>query len=207
MSTFVEAGWVSRDAQGAYRIRMSMFVVASAALAEGDLRSLARPELEALARRFGDTAFLMVPADAGAVVVDRVEGGRSLQVAGLGVGTVLPFHAAAGPVLMAAYDDALRARLLAGPADPFTASTLTDPAALAARLDAVRADGVSTSRGDYLDGVAAVAAPILGRSGELVATLSLGGPEADFTGDGAHGRLDAVREAAARLTEATALTA
>ncbi|MCH1868808.1 IclR family transcriptional regulator [Nocardioides sp. CFH 31398] len=200
MSTLVEAGWVDRDAQGAYSIRMPLFVIASAALADGDLRALARSDLEALAGRFGDTAFLMLPADAGAVVVDRVQGGRSLQVTGIGVGTVLPFHAAAGPVVMAAYDDAIGRRMLASPAEAYTDATVVDPGSLEARLATVRRDGGTVSHGDYLDGVSAVAAPVLGRGGELVATLSLGGPSSDFRDAAGEERFTAVREAAARLT-------
>lgn len=205
MSTFVEAGWVDRDAQGAYSIRMPLFVIASAALADGDLRALARSDLEALAARFGDTAFLMLPADAGAVVVDRVQGGRSLQVTGIGVGTVLPFHAAAGPVVMAAYDDAIRRRLLAAPATAYTDATLVEADALEARLQEVRRDGGALSHGDYLDGVSAVAAPVLGRAGELVATLSLGGPSSDFTEAAGAERFTAVVEAADRLTQSLAI--
>jgi DNA-binding IclR family transcriptional regulator len=200
MTTFVEAGWVSRDPAGAYRVRMPLFTIGAAALAEFDLRSEARPALEALAGEFGDTAFLMVPAEAGAVCIDRVEGGKPLVLGGIGIGTVLPYHAAAAPVAMAAFDPAIRTRVLTDPLPAFTSATHVDRAELAAHLDAVRLEGLSRSRDDYLTGVSAVAAPILGHGGSLVATLSLGGRSEDFAGADGESRAAAVRSAAARLS-------
>ncbi|MEU0507979.1 IclR family transcriptional regulator [Amycolatopsis sp. NPDC006125] len=200
MSSFVEAGWVHRDHAGAYRIQMPVFTIGAAALAEFDLRESARPVLEELAGRFGDTAFLMVPADAGAVCIDRVEGGKPLVLAAIGIGAVLPYHAAAAPMAMAAFDPELRARVLDGPLPAFTATTHSDRDELAAYLDQVRAEGVSFSRDDYLDGVSAVAAPVLGANDSLVATLSLGGRSEDFTGPEGEARATAVREAAAALS-------
>ena len=200
MTSFVEAGWVHRDAAGAYRVRMPVFAVGAAALAEFDLRTEARPALEELAARFGDTAFLMVPADAGAVCIDRVEGGKPLVVAGIGIGTVLPWHAAAAPVVMAAVDPTIRERALAGELTAFTAATYVDRDGFAAHLAAVRDAGIAISRDDYLGGVSAVAAPVLGRDGALEATLSLGGRSEDFTGEAGDARATAVAEAARRLS-------
>ncbi|WP_243653238.1 IclR family transcriptional regulator [Pseudonocardia endophytica] len=200
MTSFVEAGWVHRDGAGAYRIRMPVFAVGAAALAEFDLRTEARPALEDLAARFGDTAFLMVPADAGAVCIDRVEGGKPLVVAGIGIGTVLPYHAAAAPVVMAAFDPAVRQRVLAGDLEAFTEATHVDRAELAAHLDEVRATGIAFSRDDYLGGVSAVAAAVLGRDGALEATISLGGRSEDFTGAEGDQRAAAVAEAARLLS-------
>lgn len=202
MTSFVEAGWVHRDAAGAYRIRMPVFAVGAAALAEFDLRTEARAALEGLAAAFGDTAFLMIPADAGAVCIERVEGGKPLVVAGIGIGTVLPYHAAAAPVVMAAFDPAIRERVLAGELTAFTGATHVDPTALAAHLDQVRAEGTALSRDDYLGGVSAVAAPVLGADGALVATVSLGGRSEDFTGSEGAQRTVAVVEAARALSTA-----
>ncbi|MFR9730684.1 IclR family transcriptional regulator [Saccharopolyspora sp. MS10] len=200
MSSFVEAGWVHRDHSGAYRVRMPVFAIGSAALAGFDLRTEARPELEALASRFGDTAFLMVPSGAGAVCIDRVEGGKPMVLAAVAIGSVLPFHAAAAPVAMVAFDPELRRRVLAEPLPAFTGETFVDPAEFAAHLDEVRAGGVARSRDDYLQGVSAVAAPVLGSGGSLIGTISLGGHSDDFTGAPGDLRAAEVRAAAERLT-------
>ncbi|MEJ2867002.1 IclR family transcriptional regulator [Actinomycetospora sp. OC33-EN08] len=200
MSTFVEAGWVSRDPAGAYRVRLDLFAIGAAALSGFDLRTEARPEMQALADAFGDTAYLMVPSAHGAVCIEKIDGGKPLVVAGIAVGTVLPFHAAAGPVAMLAFDDELRARALADGLPAFTPATRTDPADLTRHLDAVRAAGVAQSHGDYLEGVSAVAAPLLGPGERVLGTLSLGGRSDDFAGAAGDERGQAVRAAADRLS-------
>lgn len=205
MTSFVEAGWVHRDHTGAYRIRMPLFVIGAAALADFDLRTEARPELEALAAQFGDTAFLMVPSDAGAVCIDRVVGGKPMVLTAVSVGSVLPYNAAAAPVAMVAFDPKLRRRVLQEPLRAFTEKTHVDPEEFAAHLDLVRASGISRSRDDYLDGVSAVAAPILGPDGSLLGTISLGGRSEDFVGTEGDERADAVRAAATRLSRAASV--
>lgn len=207
MTSFVEAGWVDRDSAGAYRIRMPLFAIGAAALSGFDLRVEARPELEDLAARFGDTAFLMVPSDAGAVCIDRVEGGKPMVLAGVAVGSVLPFHAAAAPVAMVAFDPALRARVLVAPMPSYTEHTHVDPVEFAGHLDTVREEGVSRSRDDYLTGVSAVAAPVLGPGPALVATISLGGRSEDFAATEGEKRAAAIRDAAARLSGTVGSTA
>lgn len=200
MSSFVEAGWMHRDHSGAYRVRMPVFTIGAAALAGFDLRTEARPELEALAERFGDTAFLMVPSGAGAVCIDRVEGGKPMVLAAVAIGSVLPFHAAAAPVAMVAFDAELRRRVLREALPAFTDATMVDPEEFAEYLDRARADGIARSRNDYLHGVSAVAAPVLGSGESLIGTISLGGHSDDFAGDAGDDRAEAVRAAARRLS-------
>lgn len=201
MSSLVEAGWVHRDHTGAYRIRMPVFTIGAAALSGLDLRIEAREELEALAVRFGDTAFLMVPSDAGAVCIDRIEGGKPMVLTAVAIGSVLPFHAAAAPVAMVASDPEIRRRVLRGPLPAFTESTHVDPGEFATHLDQVRAEGISRSRDDYLHGVSAVAAPVLGSGDSVVGAISLGGHSEDFTGTDGDTRAEAVRAAAKRLSD------
>ena len=204
MGTLQHAGWVVRDPGGAYRLALRVFAVGSAAVVGYDFRTAAHPVLAALAAEHGDTAFLMVPAAEGAVCIDRVEGGSPLAVTGIGIGTVLPFHAAAGPMMMLALSPELRRRWITPELPRFTVLTLADATTLKERLDAVAAAGYVHSDGDYLDGVSAVAAPITGRSGDLVATISLGGSTDRFRDGLLADRVAAVRSAAAQLSRFTA---
>jgi DNA-binding IclR family transcriptional regulator len=52
-----------------------------------------------------------------------------------------------------------------------TARTLADREALEREVSEARRDGVAFDRGEYLQGVAAAAAPVLGRGGRLVGVL------------------------------------
>ncbi|SNT51977.1 IclR family transcriptional regulator [Rhodococcoides kyotonense] len=200
MTTLIHAGWVDRTPDGSYRVAMPLFEIGSAALVQVDIRAAARPYMESLAETFGDTAYLMVPAEEGAVCIDRLEGHNPLLVAGINIGSVMPYHAAAGPIVMLAFSNTLRERWFRRDLSAFTERTLTDVDALTEHLDAVRENGYSVSNSDYLQGVAAVAAPILGRDGTAVASISIGGRVEAFEGDALTDKIERVRDAAARLT-------
>jgi DNA-binding IclR family transcriptional regulator len=67
---------------------------------------------------------------------------------------------------------------LAQPLHSFTERTITDPIGLAAELADVRRWGWAEAAGEREPDLAALAAPVFGRDGELVAILGLQGPAA-----------------------------
>lgn len=200
MATLIHAGWVNRTEEGAYRIGLRVFQIGSAAVEKLDVRSAARSFMTDLAESFGDTAYLMVPAEQGAVCIDRVEGPNTLVVAGINIGTVIPYHTAAGPMVMLAYSKPLQDKWIRNDLPSFTDHTIVDIKALRQHLNAVRHDGYTVSNSDYLNGVAAVAAPILDRSGTLIASISIGGRAEAFEGAALQAKIDSVRNAAARIS-------
>lgn len=200
MATLIHAGWVDRTGEGAYRVAMPVFEIGAAALAELDIRSAAKPFMSQLASTFGNTAYLMVPAEQGAVCIDLLEGRNSLVVAGITIGSVMPYHAAAGPIVMLAHSQALRDKWLTTDLPAITERTITDAGRLTERLDEVVESGYSVSNSDYLPGVAAVGAPILGRDGSVVASISVGGRAEEFDGDALTAKIEKVCEAGARIT-------
>ncbi|TWH21169.1 IclR family transcriptional regulator [Prauserella rugosa] len=200
LSTLVRMGWLTRTSGGDYKVGMKLFSLGSVALADFSLRDEARPSLLSLAEQFGDTAYLMIPGDSGAVVIDRYEGESPLSVKHIGIGTVLPYHAAAGPMTMLAHLPDVRERWLAEPLKEFTRHTVRDRATLESQLDEIREEGYTVSDEDYLNGVGAVAAPVFGRTGTLEATVSLGGPAGHFRGSRLVSIISAVREAAATVS-------
>ncbi|MGW1740600.1 IclR family transcriptional regulator [Nocardia sp. NPDC001965] len=200
MATLIQAGWVDRTDEGAYRVAMPVFEIGSAALAKLDIRSAAKPFMADLATTFGNTAYLMVPADQGAVCIDLLEGRNALVVAGINVGSVMPYHAAAGPIVMLAYSQALRDRWITAELPAITERTITEVDRLVEHLDGIREAGYSLSDSDYLPGVAAVGAPVLGRDGSVVASISVGGRAEEFEGAALAARIEKVCDAGARIT-------
>lgn len=200
MATLIQAGWVDRTDEGGYRIAMPVFEIGSAALSKLDIRAAAKPFMSDLATTFGNTAYLMVPAEQGAVCIDLLEGRNSLVVAGINVGSVMPYHAAAGPVVMLAHSEALRDKWIGENLPAITDRTITDPGRLVEHLDEIVEAGYSLSNSDYLPGVAAVAAPILGRDGSVVASISVGGRAEEFQDDVLAAKIEKVRNAGARIT-------
>jgi DNA-binding IclR family transcriptional regulator len=86
--------------------------------------------------------------------------------------------------------------------DALTERTITDPERLSAELAAVREQGWAEAEGEREPDLNALAAPVLGRGGELAAILGLQGPAARFTAVRRAEVLPRLLEAAAALSRA-----
>jgi len=142
-------------------------------------------------------------------IIDRGEGLILEQVPGLHpfrfvceAGTRQELHASASTkAILAFLPDAEREALLSRHAfRALTSRTLTRRAAFEGELSRVRRLGYATDRGEALEGVHCVAAPVRDRRGRAIAAITVTGPsqrmpEKDF---GAIGRL--VRECARRIS-------
>ena len=144
-------------------------------LAGLDVRELARPLLARLVADTGETATLSLPGDGEAVTVDFIPAPSSVvSLARLGRSSV--GHAtAAGKVVLAFTLPETRA-LPERPLTAYTPRTITDRDLLASQLRAIREHGIAEAVGEREPDLAALAAPVLGRGGVLIAILGLQGP-------------------------------
>lgn len=173
LSTLEAGGLVERTPQGPYRLGLKLLALSDRVLGQLDVRDRARPWLIWLVEETGETATLSVPGGGEAITVDFVPSPSSVvSLARLGRPSVA--HATAAGKVMLAF----------GPSAPpgeltrFTERTITDPRALAEELDRVRTAGVAEAVGEREPDLNALAAPVRGRGGELVAILGLQGPAA-----------------------------
>ncbi len=142
----------------------------------GDVREVARPFLVELAEITRETANLAVLDGDDVNNVDQVSGPHMVRV-GNWVGRRTPLHCVAnGKALLAFLPQAELERLTAGPLAAFTPFTVTEPAMLRSSLGQVRQQGYATALGEIEEGLNAIAAPIWGSTGAVVAALSVSGP-------------------------------
>lgn len=177
LATLVDGGLVEHVSQsGRYRLGLRLLQLGNIVLGRLDLRGVARPHLQALVERTGETATLSVAGERDAITVDFVQSGSYVQsVAGLGRPSVA--HATATGKILLAFGDR---PLPPGPLKAFTARTITEQAALAAELERVRRLGHAESLGEREKDLHAIAAPVRGGRGELAAIISVQGPAARF---------------------------
>ncbi len=189
----------SLDSAG-YRLGPRVVELASAAERDLPLREVARPVLQSLARTTGESAQLFVRELDRRVCVDVVQSENELRTI-VAVGARLPLTAgSAGKVLLAFGPESLQASAIAE-ATKLTERTPVGPA-LARQLAATRRRGYATSAGEREPGVGSVSAPIRDRLGQVVAVVSVSGPESRL---GRPGRYSAaVLEAAGQIERALA---
>jgi DNA-binding IclR family transcriptional regulator len=165
-----------------------------------DLIELARPHLAELATAVGEVAGLAVPDGRVVRYVDQVGTAHEVQVRDW-TGSRVPMHAVpSGQVMLAHALPAALERYTARPLESFTPSTITDPTALVDRLRRVQLDGFAWVRDEFADGLASVAAPVVGPDGEVAAAVHVHGPSYRFPAPGTEeGVAERVVRTAARI--------
>src|SRR5207302_2458958 len=83
---------------------------------------------------------------------------------------------ASGKAILAFGPAAVRERMLARPLEQVTPRTITDRVELEAQLDAARVSGIARTHEELELGLDALAAPVFGADGEVVAALDVSGP-------------------------------
>ncbi len=177
LGTLERHGLVERDPRTArYSLGRRLPQLASVVTGEFDLRHVARPVCEHLATAAGETATLDVLV--GDVIVPIEQATASTSVVSVNwLGGRYPVHCTASGKAIAAFaSDALRERLLALPLDRVTPHTITVREKLAAELEEVRLSGLARTHEELEVGLDAVAAPVFGPAGDVVAALDVSGP-------------------------------
>jgi DNA-binding IclR family transcriptional regulator len=175
-----------------YRLGPRAFRLAAEIGSAWSLPRTLRGYLRALADRSGESVGLAVldTEMRRSVYVDVIESQRPVRYA-LKIGMSGPLHStAAGRVLLAhqpkTYQDAF---FKSGKLAAITSRTTTDVKALMTQLEAVRQDGYWLSIGETIEDSAAIAAPVFGPNGDVLAALTIGAPS-----DRMQANLDAMRE-------------
>jgi DNA-binding IclR family transcriptional regulator len=175
LATLGARGLLDRDQNGRYRLGPAFLRFAAVALTGLEMVSQARPDLEALCARTGETVNLAILEGTEVVYVDQVTGDHAI-VAGNWVGRRSPAHcSSSGKVMLAFGDEAVRERVLRGRLERRTGHTVTDPARMRALLEEVRRRGYARSVSELEDGLHTVAAPVFA-AGELAGAVSVSGP-------------------------------
>ena len=177
LGTLERHALVERDQRTArYRLGRRLPQLASVVTGEFDLRFVARPVCERLAAAVGETATLDLLV--GDVIVPVEQATASTSVVSVNwLGRRTPVHCtASGKVIAAFGKDTVRERLLSLPLDRVTPNTITDRAKLEAQLEEARQTGVARTHEELEVGLDAIAAPVYGVDGEVVAALDVSGP-------------------------------
>ena len=144
-----------------------------------DIRSIARPTMDRLSRDAGETLHLLILRGADALFIESVESSNVLRV-GTRIGMVLPAYATAGGKAMLASlsREELRTLLPRERLERITKRTVTSRAELLKDLDRTKKRGYAINTGESEADIAAVAAPIVDRHGQVRASLAIAAPMA-----------------------------
>lgn len=182
VSTMAEQGLLRRTNSGRYRLGWRMIALSQVLLSTTDFRIEARPTMEALIARFGETVHLATLEAGQVIYVEKLQGTRAVHVSVTGVGYRLPAHCSSvGKVILAdrGWDEVQQ--ILQGRGMPaLTSNTITTIEAFKAEMVRVAAQGYAYDIEETAEELCCVAAPIRDHSGDVVAALSLSVPTYRF---------------------------
>lgn len=176
-ATLREYDMITQTADGRYTLGMKLYECGCAVSGGWDVKELARPYLEQLARQVGWGSYLALRSGDHVLTVDRCSGstGAGLQLT-VEPGIPLPLHATAqGKLLLAFAPEGEIRRVCRQGLPPCTRHTITDEEALLAALRGVRAQGYAVEDGEYKVGLRAVAAPVYDAGGAVCCALGVVG--------------------------------
>ncbi|HKC74548.1 MAG TPA: IclR family transcriptional regulator [Chloroflexota bacterium] len=201
LGSLVAGGLVeyNRDT-GRYHLGLGLVRLASLVTGRLDLRAAARPHLDTLVARTHETANLSIFGGEQAMTVDFVPSPRTV-VSVVQLGRPSLVHCTSvGKLLLAFQPAAVRERALAGPLPRFTPRTLVHPEVLRAELARIREQGYAMAEEEREPELNAIAAPVYGAQGQVVAALGLQGPAHRFDHAAMLRALPALRKEAAALS-------
>ncbi|MEM6621971.1 MAG: IclR family transcriptional regulator [Pseudomonadota bacterium] len=178
LATAEAEGLLQRDVDGRkYGPGQRLRSLAANTLSSQRVRTERLMIMKMLAARVGETCNLAAPGRYGMTYLDRVETHWPLQIK-LPVGTQVPFHCtASGKMYLSSLRTEKLSRLLSAlELERQTAKTTVEPDALQAELAQIRERGHSTDNEEFMDGMVAIAVPILDDQGRLLTTLSIHAP-------------------------------
>lgn len=184
LATLTRAGVLTRNA-AMRTYTLGPRVLAWAELYTGvlDVRTAASPILERLRRATGETITLYVLDGDERVCVERLEGPQNIRAV-VRLGQRMPCYAGAGGKVFLAFlpADVRRAMLARITITRFTSRTIGNRVRLERESATIRRQGYATSAGERFAGASAVAAPVLGSDGSMIAAVNVSGPSDRFTG-------------------------
>jgi IclR family acetate operon transcriptional repressor len=178
VSALERRGLIEQDGErGRLRPGPAILRVAERSMLERHLVELARPSLDALSEACGETINLAVPAHHGVEHVAQVDSRHFLGV-GQWLGQSVEYHCTANGKVFLAFG---RAPVSIAPLRPYTPLTITDPDVLRAELAKVREQELACAIDELEFGLSAMAAPVRGARGDVIAALTISGPTLRMT--------------------------
>jgi DNA-binding IclR family transcriptional regulator len=187
LKTLVNSGVIEQEEERRFVLGPRIYDLAQAYIQRSGLRHFALPAMRRLATQTGETVCLGKIEQKGVRIIECIvdqEEQSALHISARR-GMRIPLLAAATcPCVLTSWSVAQREEFLrTHPLPRFTERSLTDAQQLLARVEEVGRSGVSFDYEEYLDGVNAVAAPIYGSGGTLVALLWIVGFASRWNGE------------------------
>jgi DNA-binding IclR family transcriptional regulator len=178
LGTLIQRGYVKQNRQNRkYALGFRALQMGSDMRQRFSLRLEARPFLQRLMQRSGESANLAVLDDGEIVYIDQAQSSRILRMF-TQIGNRLPAHSTGSGKVMLAFSapDIMEGIVRRSGLPMRTPHTIVDMDAFRRELDRIRAAGYALDDEEQEEGVRCIAVPVRDESGQVIASLSISGP-------------------------------
>lgn len=202
-ATLEAEGFLQREIDGrSYAPGRRLRKMSTGVLSSLRVRTARLSILNALAEKIGETCNISVPDRDAMIYIDRVETKWPLRIQ-LPIGTNVPFYCtASGKMYLSMLKKAHLERYLGSVKfEQQTPATITDKASLFLEIRKTKEQGFAQDNEEFMEGMIALAVPIIDVHGRLVSTLSFHAPTQRLSLQQAYAYLDDLNEAAEELSQ------
>jgi len=183
LSTLVDAEYVVRD-DDEFNLGLKFTEMGQYALSRYGVMEYVQPLVDDLADKIDERSLFVVEEHGMGVYLRRGTGSHAVNT-GSGPGTRRHLHSiASGKAILANLPLERVGEILDNRGLPsFTENTITDREELFEDLERIRETGIAFNREERIDGLNAVAAPVLGPEDEVIGSIGVSGPSHRMKGE------------------------
>lgn len=180
LMTLVQAGYVSRDADGRFRLSFKVLSLTRNLASEDERTRSILNTLRAISEETGETVHYSVLEQESAVLVLRAKGTQRVAV-DFQIGDRSALHCTSiGKVLLAYNDARLTERVIAAGLPKTAPNTITEGEALRLELARVRAQRFAYDDRELADDMRCLAVPVFEKHGAVPGGIAISGPASRF---------------------------
>lgn len=202
-ATLEGEGFLQREVDGrSYSPGRRMRTLATGILSSLRVRTARLAVIGALAEEIGETCNLAIPDREAMIYLDRVETKWPLRFQ-LPIGSQVPFYCtASGKMYLSTLNEAhLKRYVGAAKLDGRAPKTITDRSHLLDEIARVREEGYAQDDEEFLEGMVALAVPVIESHGRMLSTLSFHAPIQRMKLEDAYRHLPRLHSAAKELSK------
>jgi DNA-binding IclR family transcriptional regulator len=202
-NTLEELGFLQREHDGrSYGPGARLRNISVNVMSSNRVRAARLAVMSRLADEIGETCNLAIPGRSAMIYLDRVETKWPLRIQ-LPIGTRVPFHCtASGKLYLSTLTKSRLERVIKNTSfNQATPRTITDPSVLLDEVARTAELGYSEDNEEFIEGMVALAVPILDSQDRFVSSLAFHAPTPRMPFDRAKEHLPRLQEAAGELSD------
>ncbi|MCX4269999.1 MAG: IclR family transcriptional regulator [Lachnospiraceae bacterium] len=181
LNAITDRGYLEKTADGIYSLGMQFVELTSRKLGSIELTTEAKPFLNELTAKLGQSSHLAILDGSDAVYIDKVEVTKNLRLYSQ-IGKRIPVYCSGlGKSLLFDTDNQTILSLLRNCSmERLTETTLLTPEAVLEEIEIGRKQGWTVDNEEHDEGIRCIAAPVYDYRGKVIAAISSAGPSSFF---------------------------